>query len=98
MSPTHSFAPLEPLLAGTLALLHHVAMHRHTPVPGLCPYIACKLSRNLTRLAHDPHLSPPMSAVLLRLAQDWAEQAMDTEQAIEADGHLMEGRHGPVAG
>lgn len=66
-------APLEPLLAGTLALLHHQATRDAQRPP--CPYAAHKLALNLHRLANHPALSEPMAAVLARLSAVWRERA-----------------------
>lgn len=66
-------APLEPLLAGTLALLHHQATRDAQRPP--CPYVAHKLALNLHRLANHPALSQPMAAVLARLSAAWRERA-----------------------
>lgn len=65
--------PLEPLLAGTLALLHHQATRDAQRPP--CPYAAHKLALNLHRLANHPALSEPMAAVLARLSAVWRERA-----------------------
>lgn len=65
--------PLEPLLAGTLALLHHQATRDAQRPP--CPYAAHKLALNLHRLANHPAVSEPLAAVLARLSAVWRERA-----------------------
>ncbi|MCS6811222.1 MAG: hypothetical protein RMK34_02805 [Tepidimonas sp.] len=73
MIPLTDPASLEPLLAGTLVLLHHQATRdAHRPP---CPYAAHKLALNLHRLANHPALSEPMAVVLARLSAVWRERA-----------------------
>lgn len=76
--------PLEPLLAGTLALLHHQATRDAQRPP--CPYAAHKLALNLHRLANHPALSEPMAAVLARLSALWRERAYDAAAQSHDEG------------
>jgi hypothetical protein len=77
--------PLEPLLAGTLALLHLHATHEgNTP---LCPRAAYKLALNLHRLANHPAWSEAMATVLARLSGAWRERAYQGALA-DADGAI----------
>lgn len=85
--------PLEPLLAGTLVLLHHHAARDANTPP--CPYAAYKLAHNLHRLANHPTLSEPMAVVLARLATLWRERAHAatlTDLARDDAGDVAEGR------
>ncbi|WP_043698961.1 hypothetical protein [Tepidimonas taiwanensis] len=76
--------PLEPLLAGTLALLHWQAT-RDTQRPP-CPFSARKLAANLRRMADHPALSEPLAIVLHRLANEWSERAARTADGWDEVG------------
>ncbi len=83
--------PLEPLLAGTLALLHlHATSDLDRPV---CPRAAFKLAHHLHRLANHPAWSDAMATVLARLSGAWRERAHQAAIAGDADG--PSGRDGP---
>ncbi|TSE35246.1 hypothetical protein [Tepidimonas charontis] len=86
MTSIPPLAPLEPLLAGTLALLHYHAV-RDADRP-LCPYAAHKLSRNLQRLADHPAISEALAIVLHRLSRDWLQRAAvaGCAEAPDAEG------------
>ncbi|TSE19687.1 hypothetical protein Talka_01406 [Tepidimonas alkaliphilus] len=83
MTTFHRLTPLEPLLAGTLALMHHLATRDAQRPP--CPYAAHKLALNLHRLANHPALSEPMAAVLERLSAAWRERAHAAAFATQAE-------------
>lgn len=91
-----STTPLEPLLAGTLVLLHQQAMREAGSPP--CPYVVQKLALNLHRLANHPAFSEPMSMVLMRLAFAWRQQAssvasMQSDEATENETAALSRLH-----
>ncbi len=68
-------AEIEPLLAGTLALMS--AFQNGGP----CPHMSGKIVSNLDRLAAHPLLSPEFRTVLGRLAAQWQQGRTDTAPA-----------------
>jgi hypothetical protein len=71
----------EPLLAGTLALLHQLATVEPARPP--CGYTAAKLAYKLEQLAEHPGVSAALAAVLSRLAAQWSQRAV---ALLEGDG------------
>ena len=61
-------ADVEPLLAGTLALMS--AFHGGAP----CPHMGRKIASNLARIAAHPQLSPEFRTIVGRLAGQWAQR------------------------
>jgi len=75
--------PLEPLLAGTLTLLHYQAV-RDAAHP-VCVYSASKLACNLQRLANHPAISEALATVLYRLSCDWARRAGERMHPLRSE-------------
>lgn len=57
-------AEIEPVIAGTLALMTHYPNRQ-------CTCIAERISENLELLANCTHLSPPLRNLCERLKRDW---------------------------
>ncbi len=57
-------AEIEPVIAGTLALMTQYPTRQ-------CTCVAERISRNLELLAGCPHLSPPLRDLCQRLQGDW---------------------------
>ncbi|MCS6995363.1 MAG: hypothetical protein NZ533_00135 [Casimicrobiaceae bacterium] len=64
LSPELDPGQVEPVLAGTLALLTHASECS-------CPLVAARITSNLNRLASCPHLSPPFRLLCSNLARVW---------------------------
>jgi hypothetical protein len=74
-------ARFEPLLAGTLALLHQLATAESARPP--CGYMAAKLAHNLEHLAEHPGVSAAFAIVLRRLAAQWSQRAAALLQDVD---------------